>query len=113
MMAGRKVLHLDRDAPAGSESAHTLEEAVARLLSGEYGTIVLHLNRSGSDEYGLRRYLASTWPDYYRSLVIRVERRAGVLPSDVTARETSEPAHGAATLGSHRLSADDRASVRG
>jgi CheY-like chemotaxis protein len=65
------TLHVDRSAPSNSGRARSREEAIQRLISEEFDSIVLHTKRPGRDPYRLIPYLRQTWPDYLRTIVIR------------------------------------------
>lgn len=71
-----RTLHVDRNA-SGRGHAASLEEVVARLLSDDYRTIVLHCDAAADDEYGVVAYLAGTWPQFLRTITVRSIARDG------------------------------------
>ncbi|HEX8154582.1 MAG TPA: hypothetical protein VF698_15720 [Thermoanaerobaculia bacterium] len=60
--------------PSGNalDCARSLEEAVARLIGGEYHTIVVYGTIAG-DDLGLVQYLAGTWPEFLRALTVTTD----------------------------------------
>jgi hypothetical protein len=65
-----RTLHVDRDALPSRDCARSVEEAVSRLIGGDYDTIVLHTRAPRSEDDRLVEYLAGTWPEFLRTLKV-------------------------------------------
>jgi hypothetical protein len=65
-----KTLIVDRDGLVSTDCARSLEDAVARLISDEYETIVVY-GTAGREDAALVEYLAGTWPQFLRMITVK------------------------------------------